>query len=105
FGLAGLRFAWMGMLMPLTLTWYGPPAVLLAVEVTLPCPLPLSVAAIAVTPPVKVAVAPAPGAVKVIWPPLTGSLEALLTVATKGAPKAVRIGVLCGEPLVAATVK
>ena len=56
-------------------------------------------------PPVKVALGPLAGAVKLTTPPLTGSPEALLTVATKGEAKAALITALCPEPLVAPMLK
>jgi hypothetical protein len=49
--------------------------------------------------------APLPGAVKITWPPSTGSLKVLLTVATSGAAKAVLIRVPCPLPPVALRTK
>src|SRR5438067_4532321 len=50
-------------------------------------------------PPVSVADAPDDGAVKVMKPPATGSPPTPPMEATSGDPKALKIGVLCGEPL------
>jgi hypothetical protein len=47
--------------------------------------------------------APDPGAVNVTFTPGTGLFPASVTVATKGAPNAVLIAVLCPEPLVTTT--
>jgi hypothetical protein len=83
-------------------TLYGPPAVLLAVNVAeVATPLAFVVAVFA--PPANVPLAPLPGAVNVTTTPLTGLFDASVTVATKGAAKAVLIVALCPDPLVTTT--
>jgi len=87
----------------LATTLYGPPAVLLAVNVAdVATPLALVVAVF--TPPANVPLAPLPGAVNVTTTPVTGLFPASVTVATNGAPNAVLIAALCPDPLVAATL-
>jgi len=61
----------------------------------------LSVVAV-FTPPANVPLAPLDGAVKVTVTPLTALPPLSLTVATRGAAKAVLMVALCGVPLVAA---
>jgi hypothetical protein len=64
---------------------------------------PLALVVAVFTPPANVPLAPLAGGVNVTMTPLTGLLPASVTVATRGAAKAVLIVVLCGVPLVAAT--
>jgi hypothetical protein len=86
----------------LATTLYGPPAVALAVN-TADVATPLALVVAVFTPPAKVPLAPAAGGVNVTTTPLTGLLPASVTVATKGAAKAVLIVALWPEPLVTAT--
>ena len=65
---------------------------------------PLALVVAVFTPPAKVPLAPLAGGANVTTTPLTGLLPASVTVATRGAPNAVLIVVLCGVPLVAATL-
>ena len=69
---------------------YGPPTIELAVTVP---EVAASLAMVAGLP-AMVALAPLPGGVKVIWPPLTGSLKALLTPTDNGFVKAVLVTAL-----------
>src|SRR5713226_3093111 len=87
----------------LATTLYGPPAVAFAVNVA-DVAIPLAFVVAVFTPPANVPLAPLPGAVKVTATPLTGLFPASVTVATKGAPKAVLIAALCPEPLVTTTL-
>jgi hypothetical protein len=87
----------------LATTLYGPPAVLLAVNVA-EVATPLAFVVAVFTPPANVPLAPLPGAVNVTNTPLTGLFPASVTVATKGAPNAVLIAALCPDPLVTATL-
>jgi hypothetical protein len=64
---------------------------------------PLALVVAVFTPPAKVPLAPLAGGANVTTTPLTGLLPASVTVATKGAAKAVLIVALCPEPLVTAT--
>jgi hypothetical protein len=87
----------------LATTLYGPPAVAFAVNVA-EVATPLAFVVAVFTPPAKVPLAALVGAVNVTTTPLTGLLPASVTVATKGAPKAVLIAALCPDPLVIATL-
>jgi hypothetical protein len=64
-------------------------------------PLALVVSVSVLVPPANVPLAPVAGPVKTTNAPLTGD-PPMLTVATKGAAKAVLRAALCGVPLVAA---
>ena len=86
----------------LATTLYGPPAVALAVNVA-DVATPLAFVVAVFSPPAKVPLAPLVGAVNVTTTPLTGLFPASVTVATKGAPKAVLIAALCPDPLVTTT--
>jgi hypothetical protein len=66
-------------------------------------PLELVVAVAVLLPPAKVPLAPLAGAVKVTTTPLV-PVPPVVTVATKGAAKAVLTSALCGVPLVAVMV-
>ena len=86
----------------LATTLYGPPAVLLAVNVfEVATPLALVVA---VLPLGNVPLAPLAGGVNVTTTPLTGFPPLSVTVATSGAANAVLIVALCPEPPVAVTL-
>jgi hypothetical protein len=87
----------------LATTLYGPPAMALAVNVAEVATPDAFVVAV-FTPPANAALAPDAGGVKVTTIPLTGLFPASVTVATRGAAKAVLIAALCGVPLVAATL-
>jgi hypothetical protein len=87
----------------LATTLYGPPAVLLAVNVA-EVATPLEFVVAVFTPPANVPLAPLPGAVNVTTTPLTALFPASVTVVTKGAPNAVLIAALCPDPLVTATL-
>ena len=79
------------------------PAVEFAVKTAdVATPLPLVVAVF--TPPANAPLAPAAGGVNVTSTPLTGLFPASVTVATRGAAKAVLITAFCAVPLVAATL-
>jgi hypothetical protein len=65
---------------------------------------PLAFVVAVFTPPAKVPLAPLAGGVNVTTTPLTGLLPESVTVATNGAANAVLIAVLCGVPLVTATL-
>ena len=58
-----------------------------------------------VKPPENVPLAPELGAINVTEAPLTGVLDASVTVTTSKLPNAVLITALCGVPLVAVTVR
>ena len=86
-------------------TFYGPPAVALAVKVEeVATPLALVVAVVVAVPFAKVPLAPLPGAVNVTVTPLTGLFFPSFTVACSGAPNAVLMVALWGVPLVAVTL-
>jgi hypothetical protein len=87
----------------LATTLYGPPAVAFAVNAA-DVATPLAFVVAVLTPPAKVPLAPLAGGVNVTTTPLTGLLPESVTVATRGAPKAVLIAALWGVPLVAATL-
>jgi hypothetical protein len=86
----------------LATTLYGPPAMALAVNVA-EVATPLAFVVAVFTPPANVPLAPLAGGVNVTTTPLTGLFPASVTVATRGAPKAVLMVALCGVPLVAVT--
>jgi hypothetical protein len=86
----------------LATTLYGPPAVAFAVNVA-EVATPLAFVVAVFTPLANVPLAPLAGGVKATTTPLTGLLLASVTVATKGAPKAVLIVVLCPDPPVTVT--
>lgn len=67
---------------------------------TLDVATPLAFVTAVFTPPTNVPLAPLPGGVNVTVRPFSGLLPASVTVATKGAAKAVLICALCPEPLV-----
>jgi hypothetical protein len=67
---------------------------------TLDVATPLAFVTAVFTPPAKVPLAPLPGAVNITVRPFSGLPPASVTVAAKGAAKAVLISALCPEPLV-----
>jgi hypothetical protein len=77
----------------LATTLYGPPAVAFAVNAA-DVATPLAFVVAVFTPPANVPLAPLAGGVNVTMTPLTGLLPASVTVATRGAAKAVLIVVL-----------
>src|SRR6267143_491288 len=84
-------------------TLYGPPAVLLAVNVAAvatPCVFVVAV----FYPPANVPLAPLAGAAKVTVAPLTALLKESLTVACSCVANAVLMAALCGVPAVAVIV-
>ena len=86
----------------LATTLYGPPAVLLAVNIP-DVATPLALVVPVLPPAAKVPLAPLAGGVNVTTTPLTGFPPLSVTVAPSEAPNAVLMAALCGVPLVAAT--
>src|SRR5439155_1618292 len=82
---------------------YGPPAVLLDLNI-LPTGPPSELVVAVFTPPAKVPLAPLPGTVNVTTTPLTRLFAASRTVACSGVANAVLTVALCPEPLVTTTV-
>jgi hypothetical protein len=94
------KFAGLATPVTVAVTVYGPPAVLLAVNVAAVA-TPLAFVTAVFTPPANVPLAPPTGAVNVTVTPLTGLFRESSTVACNGIANAVFALALCGVPALA----